>query len=130
MHNESRNEIMNEIRAFERRMGGRWAGVSFHRQIPKNTRKVDQPMPFFISPAGTCDALPYVMAGGVSQCTRCFHFFRYGGMRQRCCQCVFDPKGLLFVWLPRIASARGHRQGSPGDRCADWSSEEVLYFKK
>jgi uncharacterized protein (DUF169 family) len=37
---------MNEIRAFERRMGGRWTGVSFHRQIPRDTRKVDQSMPF------------------------------------------------------------------------------------
>lgn len=37
---------MNEIRAFERRMGGRWTGISFHRQIPVDTRKTDQPMPF------------------------------------------------------------------------------------
>ena len=37
---------MNEIKAFERRMGGRWTGVSFHREIPLDTRKVAQPMPF------------------------------------------------------------------------------------
>lgn len=37
---------MNEVRAFERRMGGRWTGVAFHHRIPGNTRKVDLPMPF------------------------------------------------------------------------------------
>ena len=37
---------MNEIEAFERRMGGRWTGVSFHCEIPLDTRKVAQPMPF------------------------------------------------------------------------------------
>ena len=41
---------MNEIMAFERRMGGRWTGVTFHTETPSDTRMSDRPMHF-------CDAV-------------------------------------------------------------------------
>ena len=37
---------MNPITNFERRVGGRWTGVTFHKQMPSDVRLPDKPMPF------------------------------------------------------------------------------------
>ena len=37
---------MNEIEMFERRIGGRWTGVSFHRKTPSGTKMADRSMYF------------------------------------------------------------------------------------
>ncbi len=47
---------MNEIKKFEMRMGGRWTGVSFHRQRPSGVKMADQPMHF-------CEAILSSSAG-------------------------------------------------------------------
>ena len=41
---------MNKIIAFERRMGGRWTGITFHAETPTDSRVADRPMHF-------CDAV-------------------------------------------------------------------------
>ncbi len=37
---------MNSVEAFERLMGGRWTGVTFHREIPEHARRAERPMYF------------------------------------------------------------------------------------
>ena len=37
---------MNPIEKFERRVGGRWTGITFHKQMPPDATLLDNPMPF------------------------------------------------------------------------------------
>ncbi len=47
------------IKLFERCMGGRWTGVSFHREVPAGARVPDRPMAF-------CAAIPASYTGALT----------------------------------------------------------------